>query len=106
MKISKLIGAGAAIIGSIALSKLFGKKEPAKYSDKWFDTVSDEVLETEREIVRKQFCASGHDFSLASSLQRLLRQFDSVMSKRAWGGETPHPPSFHREHGFNLFKKG
>lgn len=69
-----------------------------------FDTVSDEVLNAEREVVRKQYCTAGDDFSLAVSLQNLLNRFDNVLSKRAWGGETPHGPSYHREHGYNLLK--
>ena len=50
-----------------------------------FDTVSDEVLNAEREVVRKQYCSAGDDFSLAVSLQNLLNRFDNVLSKRAWG---------------------
>ena len=33
-----------------------------------------------------------------------VRVFDSVLSKRAWGDETPHGPGYHREHGYNLYK--
>lgn len=32
----------------------------------------------------------------------ILRQFDKELSKRAWGSETPRPPSIHREHGWYL----
>lgn len=39
-----------------------------------FDTVSDEVLNAEREVVRKQYCTAGDDFSLAVSLQNLLNR--------------------------------
>ena len=69
------------------------------YSSKWFDTVSDEVLDAEREKVRIAYCSSGSDFNEASRLQNLLWHFDREMSKRAWGDETPHAPSIHREHG-------
>lgn len=72
------------------------------YSSKWFDTVSDEVLDTEREKVRIAYCSSGNDFNEASRLQNLLWRFDREMSKRAWGDETPHAPSIHREHGWYL----
>lgn len=72
------------------------------YSTKWFDTISDEVLDTEREKVRIAYCSSGSDFSEASRLQNLLWRFDKEMSKRAWGDETPHAPSIHREHGWYL----
>ena len=72
------------------------------YSSKWFDTVSDEVLDTEREKVRIAYCSSGSDFIEASRLQNLLWRFDREMSKRAWGDETSHAPSIHREHGWYL----
>ena len=99
------VGAGVcgAVLGTVVLSKIFGD-EPRKYSGKWFDTVSDEVLSEEREIVRQKYCSSGDDFSLAVNLESLLRVFDSVMSKRAWAGREPQPPSYHREHGLNLYK--
>lgn len=72
------------------------------YSSKWFDTVSDEVLNTEREKVRIAYCSSESDFNEASRLQNLLWRFDREMSKRAWGDEMPHAPSIHREHGWYL----
>ncbi|NLS86180.1 MAG: hypothetical protein GXZ14_11410 [Ruminococcaceae bacterium] len=72
------------------------------YSSKLFDTVSDEVLDVEREKVRIAYCSSGSDFSEACRLQNLLWSFDKEMSKRAWGDEIPHAPSIHREHGWYL----
>lgn len=46
------------------------------YSSKWFETVTDDVLSTEREKVRLDYCASGDNFSEASRLQNLLWRFD------------------------------
>lgn len=96
-----LITAGLAGFG---LYKGFGGGKIKKYSTKWFDTVSNEVLNVEREIVRKEYCASGDDFSKAVRLENLLRLFDKVISNRAWNGKTPHAPSYPREHGHNLYK--
>ena len=105
MNVKKTLGIGiGAVIAGLGAYKYFTGKEPQKYSNKWFDTVSDEVLKTEREVVRKQFCSAGDDFSLAVRLENLLRVFDSVLSKRAWGDETPHGPGYHREYGYNLYK--
>ena len=72
------------------------------YSTKWFETVTDDVLSAEREKVRLEYCSSGDKFSEASRLQNLLWRFDKEISKRAWGDETPHAPSIHREHGWYL----
>ena len=72
------------------------------FSKKWFSSASDEELETEREKVRQEYCASGDDFDKACELQETLYEFDDEMSKRAWGDEEPHAPSYHREHGWYL----
>lgn len=77
-------------------------KKANMYSSKWFETVTDDVLSTEREKVGLEYCSSGDNFSEASRLQNLLWRFDKEMSKRAWGGEIPHAPSIHREHGWYL----
>lgn len=72
------------------------------YSNKWFENATDAELDTAREKVRLDYCSSGDDFRAACSLQNLLTRFDREMSKRAWGNETPHAPSIHREHGWYL----
>lgn len=58
------------------------------YSTKWFNTVSDNILNSERENVRLAFCSSGHDLSEACRLQNLLYRFDDELSKEH--GETKH----------------
>ena len=95
-------GIVATGLGIFGLAKAYGGAKPQEYSDKWFDTVSDEVLDAEREVVRQKYCAVGGDFSLGVALQNLLRRFDSEMNKRACGGEKSHAPSVHREHGWYL----
>ena len=77
-------------------------KKANMYSSKWFETVTDETLNTEQEKVRLAYCSSGNNFSEASRLQNLLWRFDKEMNKRAWGDEIPHAPSIHREHGWYL----
>ena len=77
-------------------------KKANMYSSKWFETVTDEALSTEREKVRLAYCSSGENCSEASRLQNLLWRFDKEMSRRAWGDEIPHAPSIHREHGWYL----
>ena len=93
-------GTIGVILAGIGISKL-AVTEPPKYSTKWFEKASDKLLDTEREIVRKQYCSSGDNFSLAIQLENLLHRFDSVMSKRAWDGKEIGFP-VHREHGWYL----
>ena len=69
------------------------------YSSKWLATATDAELDIEREKVRVAYCSSGTDDRAASFLQNLLWRFDEEISKRAWGDETPHAPTIHREHG-------
>lgn len=90
---------GFALTG-LGISKALGI-EPKKYSSKWFANASDELLAKEREVVRKQFCSAGDDFSLAVHLESLLNTFDKVMRARAWDGKEPGFP-VHREHGWYL----
>lgn len=90
-----------------AIKELFdnlkGEIEKANlYSSKWFKNATDAELGTAREKVRLDYCSSGDDFKAACSLQNLLGRFDKEMSKRAWGNETPHALSIHREHGWYL----
>lgn len=103
MNAKKIIGIGIGIAATCyGAYKLLSGKDPQKYSSKWFDTVSDEVLNAEREVMRKQYCSAGDDFSLAGSLQNLLNRFDSVLRKRACGGETPNGPRYYRERNKSL----
>lgn len=79
-------------------------EERNMYSPKWFKSASDNVLHTERERVRLAYCSSGNDMSLATHFENLLSRFDKELSNRAWAEQTPRGPSYHREHGFNLYK--
>lgn len=98
------IAIGLVSIG-VEVYNVFSNKEPKKYSKKWFENSSNEVLNIERETIRKQYCSSGDDFSKAIELKSLLHQFDSELRKIAWGNEIPRGTSYHREHGYNLYKK-
>lgn len=72
------------------------------YNSKWLTTATDAELDIEREKVRVAYCSSGTDDHAASFLQNLLWRFDEEISKRAWGDESPHAPTIHREHGWYL----
>lgn len=72
------------------------------YSDHWFKTASDTELNDEREKVRQAFCSAGDDMHRAIELENLLHRFDSELSERAWGSDTPRASSRHREHGWYL----
>jgi hypothetical protein len=107
ISISTLIAIVLALKNKDAIKKLFDNlkdviEKANLYSSKWFENATDAELDTAREKVRLDYCSSGDDFKAACSLQNLLERFDKEMSKRAWGNETPHAPSIHREHGWYL----
>lgn len=111
VSISALIAIVLALKNKDALKKLFNNLKDAiektnLYSSKWFENATDAELAAAREKVRLDYCSSGNDFKAACSLQNLLEKFDKEMSKRAWGNETPHAPSIHREHGWYLPNDG
>ena len=90
------IAAGIVTIGGTVATALVNVRESNdKYSNKWFDSLSDDELSIEREIIRQRHC-QGED------MYDLLHKFDDVMSKRAWGNEVPHAPAYHSEHGWYL----
>lgn len=106
MDAKKVVVIGLGIIGTgLGIAKIVSGKAPAKFSAKWFETLSDADLNVEREIVRKAYCSSGDDFNLAVRLQNLLGLFDKELSKRAWGGRTDYGFPVHREHGWHLPSK-
>ncbi|MCQ2017136.1 hypothetical protein [Clostridium butyricum] len=103
MNVKKTIGTiiGVSIAG-YGLFKMLSDGEIPKYSSKWFESASDEVLKIEREVVRQQYCSAGNDYRLAIISEKLLKLFDSVLSKRAWNGHTDYGYPVHREHGWYL----
>ena len=106
MEVKKAVIVGLGIVATgLGNAKVVSGKAPAKFSTKWFESLSDADLNAEREIVRKAYCSSGEDFNLAVRLQNLLGLFDKELSKRAWGGRTDYGFPVHSEHGWHLPSK-
>lgn len=98
--IGKVIGIGAtgATIIGVVLLKLLSDDRNIKYSNKWFESKSDDELETEREKVRLDHCSGDEN------AWNILRRFDNEMSKRASIGHENEDYEYpkHREHGWYL----
>ena len=92
----------------IAILSYIGYKsipsEVEKYSPEWFDNASDEEIMEEREKIWKKSCSVGDDYELFDFLDKWVKKFDSVISKRAWGDQKPTGPSYSREDGYNLYR--
>lgn len=82
------------------------KREPEKYSDKWFQTLSREKLDAERKEIQKQWSSAGGNYSLGVRLQNLLYRFDDEIRFRDHGDSKLEGYKYrpHREHGWNLYK--
>lgn len=100
MNAKKVFGVvtGIATIVGIGLIKLVSIMDNEKYSDKWFNSLSDDELNTEREKVRLDYCSGKEE------AERLLRIFDNEIRRRENVGcenkEYKYPPK--REHGWYL----
>ena len=79
---------------------------PSKYSLEWIKQLSDEDWRKERETVQEQYSDPDLEEDFRMRCGRLLTRFDQVKSDRDWAGKVPRGPAYHREHGFNLYKKG
>lgn len=101
--LGKVIGIGISVtIAGFELFKLLSDKENSKYSNKWFESASEDELEMEREKVRLEYCSAGDNYTLASQLQRLLLKFDDVIRNRASSSSDDYEYPKHREHGWYL----
>ena len=92
------IGAGVGI--GIKVSNM--NSNPQMYSTDWIRKLSPKEWETQREIVRKQYCIAGNTPE-GGRLQQLLWRFDNVKREM----EPPIKGSIYprsREHGWNLYK--
>ena len=93
------IGAGVLTVAATTVLAIIGEKNSLGH---FLKNANDEELETEREKVRLDFCNPDLDSDYRINCQKVLGMFDREMSKRAWGNEKPHAPSYHSEHGWYL----
>lgn len=99
-----ILGLGVTILGGYGLYKIIGK-EPVKYSLEWIKGLSDIQWENERQIIQDQYRNPKYDIPFRENCKRILELFDKVKSDKDWAGRKPQGPSYHREHGYGLFKK-
>lgn len=86
------------------LSKLLsslGGGEPAEYSSAWFDALSDDELDEERERVRLDWVNPELSDGKRARSQQLLWRFDDKIRERRHGDSEPGYP-VHSEHGWYL----
>lgn len=101
INIKKVLGIGAGVLSVAVVSILAVLSNKDDFAD-LLKNATDEELDAEREKVRLDFCNPDLDDDYRTRCQNKLNAFDSEMTKRAWGDEKPHAPSYHREHGWYL----
>ena len=92
------IGIGVLTVAASILAAFISKDEFSVF----LENATDDELDSEREKVRLDYCNPDLDDDYRNSCKDKLSAFDTEMSKRAWGDEEPHAPSYHREHGWYL----
>lgn len=64
-----------AVTGGEIIKYLNGR-EYIKYSNEWMQSLSNSVLDIEREEIREAWCSEPKDLSRAVELESILDQFD------------------------------
>ena len=105
MNVRKVVGIGLVVVATagIGFIALLGDKNPLKYSDKWFSSLSDKELELEREKVRLNYISAGEPHR-AVFFESILNQIDNIMIKREMNNYQDMGSKFpvHSEHGWYL----
>lgn len=97
LKAAGVIALGAAV--GLVL-KMLNTDDNSKYSDNWFELLSDDEFYAEREPVRKKARENGGD----EEAERLLQRFNKEESRRAANRSRSATNRYpvHREHGWYL----
>lgn len=104
MDVKKVVlGAAALILVGYTIYKGVDQ-DPSEYSLEWIKRLSDEDWLKEREKVQDQYRNPNLDEDFRMQCGRFLDRFDKVKSDRDWEGREPCAPTYHREHGTNLYK--
>ena len=97
----KVVAIGTAVTGVVlAINYLLNGEKITKYGHKWFESISDEELDAEREQIRQDIYCNG-DWSK----EGLLNLFDNEQVRRMnekFQKEHPDAKPRHREHGWYL----
>lgn len=101
MKVKKTMGTiiGVAIAG-YGLFKILGDQESQKYSNKWFESVSDDELADDYEERRLDWLKNG-----GGDITPEMKRINNEMARRSnekYEKEYPNVEPRHREHGWYL----
>ena len=103
--LNKVLSVGGTVLFCLViLLKGHGQKEPEKYSYSWIKKLSEQAWKAERNKVWQKWANPNQDDQTRSQLWSLLQLFDKVKENKDWAGKKPQGPSYHREHGYNLYK--
>ncbi len=72
--------------------------------ERWFKKAPLDELKTVRDNIHSEYMKHTVNDEYRQSLWNLLPRLDKKISEIEWAGKTPTGPSYHREHGYNLYK--
>lgn len=99
-----LVGIGGValiILGSLGIKRYL---DDTKF-ERYLKSASLPELKAIRDVAHKEFLNTSNDIECRGKIgDIILPTIDKQISKREWGNKIPAAPSYHREHGFNLYK--
>ena len=103
-KHKKEIIIASSIIGAIGVTFLAVLGVKYKSLEKWLKKASLEDLNEARNNTHHDWMQHTINDEYRSNLWSLMQLLDKKISEREWAGKIPTGPSYHREHGYNLYK--
>ena len=104
----KKIAIASGVLGALGLVILsfLGVKYFCNVSsfERWFKKASLDELKTVRNNVHAEYLNHTVNDAHRESLWNLMSRLDKKISILEWTGKTPSMSTYHREHGFNLYK--
>ena len=94
-----------SIIGASVLIALGCKKYlDATAFERWLNKASLEELKEKRDLIHAEYMRHNVNDQYREDLWNLLPVFDSRIRQKERNGKAPCGPTYHREHGYNLYK--
>ena len=63
-----------------------------------------EELKEKRDLIHAEYMRHNVNDQYREDLWNLLPVFDSRIRQKEWNGKVPCGSTYHREHGYNLYK--
>ncbi len=93
--------AGVTVMGAICYHYIV--KHPS--FNRWLSTAPLQEIEKVRGKIQAEYMNPKVSLERKTQICDLFSVFDNAIEKRKWAGQPYVGPSYHREHGFGLYKQ-